>query len=77
MKTTQGKTRTERRPRVVHVHSERGLITVLEAASLKDGLQQYYNNSLRGLGYTDPIYQGNTMSCQLKGRTYNYNAQEA
>lgn len=77
MKTTSGKTRTNRRSRNVRIFSERGLITVLVAASLKDGLQQYYNNSLRGHGYVNPVYQGNTMSCELKGRTYHYTAQEA
>lgn len=76
MKTTGGKTRTNRRNRNVRIYSERGLTTVVVAASLKDGLQQYYNNSLRGLGYTEPQYTGNTMTVELKGRIYHYNAQE-
>ena len=72
MKTTDGKTKpaakNERPVRIYREHDGK-LLAVVMASSLKAALAHYYENTLRGYGWTNPKHVGNTLTVTTKMKT--------
>jgi hypothetical protein len=65
MKTTGGKTRAPAQgTRNVHIYREgdHKLLSCKEASSLREALKMYFEDTLRGYGYTQPKHVGNTLT---------------
>ena len=81
MKTTKGKTRTPRPAgRVVHIYrlEDNKLLAVKRAATLKQALLEYANETLTKRGDKNPKVVGNVMTVVSKqGRSVQYRALEA
>lgn len=80
MKTTAGKTKTpanNARPIRIYREGDGKLLSVCEAPSLKQALKSYFENTLRGYGFTDPKHNGNILTVSDKqGRPVIYVALE-
>ncbi len=88
MKTTGGKTRTKRKPRAVQIlyagkvgnddnSREPQILAVRAAETLKQALDDYFDETLQHHGYTKPQINGNTMVVTNFAGDHRYIAREA
>jgi hypothetical protein len=70
VKTTSKKSRRVFNISIIGGH--RGVISVRESTTTKQALMDYYEETLKPRGVTDPNYKGNTMQVTYKGETFLY-----
>jgi hypothetical protein len=69
VKTTDGKTKpVAQGERTIRIYAEghRGIIAAVSASSLRKALEQYYESTLKGYGYSRPKVVGNTLTVTTK-----------
>lgn len=83
MKTTNGKSksppRQERPIAIVLVGTEasvqrtkHNVVATVQAKSLREGLQKFFEQELKPTGCYDPMFRGNTMSVKTKFHIYKF-----
>jgi len=68
----------QRSVQILSMNLRGSIIAVRRATSLKNALEQHFEETLKPLGYTKPLYKGNTMSVLAKnGDRRSYRAVDA